>query len=434
MRKITSTIIKEWLLLRRDFAGLMLLFLMPAILIVVMAMVQDAPFRDYQELRFDLLLVDNDHGKLAEEIKNGLRQSKNFNVIESIDGKPITDGNLKTLLLKGDYHVGIVIPQGATAEVVNSANLIANDLSKKLGLGGTMPSRETRGDTYVRMYFDPVSKPTFRTSISFALDRFVTYSCSNLLVQRISKLSRLAGEDSTTPGADFKKVFAGIGIKEEVLNDNKDDKTHINSVQHNVPAWAIFGMFFIVIPIAGNMIREREDGSAVRIGLIPNALRLVALGRILFYTIICTVQFWVMVAIGLWLLPFAGLPSLYLGAHAWALIPVSISIAFAATSYGYFAGAMFKTTNQAMPFGAISIVILSALGGLWVPVELLPPLMQKVAMISPLHWSLEAVHNIILRNATISAVIKHIAFLLCFGSVLWLISIYKNSSRKRSIQ
>ena len=433
MKKVTATLIKEWILLRRDIAGMMFLFLMPAILIVVMAMVQDAPFRDYQELRFDLLLVDDDHGSLASEIKNGLRQSKNFNVVDSLDGKPVTPEKLKQLLTKGDYHVGIVIPKGATAEVANSANIIANNISKKLGLGGSMPARESRGTSYVRMYFDPVSKPTFRTSISFALDRYVTYSCSNILVQRISKLSKMAG-DTASGTEDFKKVFAGIGIKEEVLNDKGNDKLHINSVQHNVPAWAIFGMFFIVIPIAGHMIKEREDGSAVRIELIPNALRLVALGRILFYTIICTIQFWLMVAIGLWFLPLLGLPSLYLGAHAVALIPVSISIAFAATAYGYFTGAVFKTTNQAMPFGAISIVILSALCGLWVPVDLLPPVMQKVALLSPLHWSLEAVHNIILRNAGFEAIAKHIAFLITFGAILWLISIYKNFSRNRSIQ
>jgi len=433
MKKVIATIKKEWILLRRDFAGLMLLFLMPAILIVVMAMVQDAPFRDYQELRFDLLLVDEDHGSLSKEIISGLRGSKNFNVIDSIDGKPLTQEELKAQLMKGAYHVGIVIPKGATAEVANSANIIANNISKKLGLGGTMPARESRNTAYVRMYFDPVSKPTFRSSISFALDRFVTYSCSNILVQRISKLSKMAGDTAST-GDDFKKVFAGIGIKEEVLNDKGNVKTHINSVQHNVPAWAIFGMFFIVIPIAGHMIREREDGSAVRIELIPNARRLVAFGRIVFYTIICTVQFWLMAGIGLWVLPLLGLPALYLGVHSVALIPVSISIAFAATTYGYFTGAVFKTTNQAMPFGAISIVILSAMGGLWVPVDLLPPVMQKVAMISPLHWSLEAVHNIILRNAGFAEVAKHVAFLLSFGFVLWMVSIYRNVSRQRSIQ
>lgn len=434
MRKITATLVKEWLLLKRDAAGIALLLLMPAILIVVMAMIQDAPFRDYQELRFDLLLADNDQGSLAREIKNGLRQSKNFHVVDSIDGRPLDDATLKQLLDEGKYHVGIVIPKGATAEIVNSANLVANNLSKKLGLGGTLPARESRNNTYVRMYFDPVSKPTFRTSISFALDRLITFSCSNMLVQRISKMSKLTGDTTEAAGDDFQKVFQGVGVKEEVLHDNKNDKAHINSVQHNVPAWAIFGMFFIVIPIAGHMIREREDGSAVRIALIPYTLKQVAMGRILFYTIICTLQFWIMICIGLWLMPLLGLPSLYMGMNGAALIPLSIAIGFAATAYGYFTGALFKTTNQAMPFGAISVVILSAMGGLWVPVELLPSIMQKVAMISPLHWALEGVHNIILRNGTIADILPHIFFLFMFGTVLWLISIYANRSRKRSIQ
>lgn len=433
MKKITATIIKEWILLKRDVAGIALLFLMPAMLIVVMALVQDAPFRDYQELKFDLLLVDNDGGSLATEIKNGLRQSKNFNVVDSIDGKPLGEQTLRKLLNKGEYHVGILIPKGATAEVVNAANLIANDLSKKLGLGGSLPARESRNTSYVRMFFDPVSKPTFRTSISFALDRFVTYACSNLLVQRIGKMSKLAG-DTSAPSANFKTVFQGIGIKEEAVNEQTTNKAHINSVQHNVPAWAIFGMFFIVIPIAGHIIKEREDGSAVRVALIPHSQRLVALGRILFYTIVCALQFWVMIAIGLWLMPHLGLPKLYLGAHAFVLIPLSITIGFAATSFGYFTGSLFKTTNQAMPFGAISVVILSALGGLWVPIELLPAVMQKVAMISPLHWALEGVHNVILRDGGFLEVLPHLCFLFAFGMVIWLISIVKNSSRNTTIQ
>lgn len=433
MKKIGATIIKEWILLKRDIAGIALLFLMPAMLIVVMALVQDAPFRDYQELRFDLLLVDNDGGSLAAEIKNGLRQSKNFHVVDSFEHKPLDENTLRELLNKGDYHVGILIPKGATAEVVNAANLIANDLSKKLGLGGSLPSRESRSNSYVRMFFDPVTKPTFRTSISFALDKFVTYACSNLLVQRIGKMSKLAG-DTSQPTANFKTVFQGIGIKEETVNEHSTNKAHINSVQHNVPAWAIFGMFFIVIPIAGHMIREREDGSAVRVALIPNTQRLVAMGRILFYTIVCALQFWVMIAIGLWLLPYLGLPKLYLGAHAFVLMPLSLAIGFAATSFGYFTGSLFKTNNQAMPFGAISIVILSALGGLWVPVELLPAVMQKVAMISPLHWALEGVHNIILRDGTLLSAVPHLCYLVAFGMVLWLIGIAKNSTRNNSIQ
>lgn len=414
----------------------MLLFLMPAVLIVVMAMVQDAPFKDYQELRFDLLIADNDHGRLANEIKNGLKQSQNFHVVDSIDGKPITESQLQTLLKAGKYRVGIVIPKGATAEVVNAANMVANRLSEKLGMG-KLPARELRDSMYVRMYFDPVSKPTFRMSISFALDKYITYSCSNLLVGRLSKLGMSQADmvlADSTGSDDFKRIFQGIGIKEEALNDKGSMKLFINSVQHNVPAWAIFGMYFIVIPIAGNMLREREERSSLRIQLIPYAHNFEALGKIFFYTLICTAQFAVMCGIGLWLLPHMGLPALYLGQHPTAIIPIAICIALSATAFGYLVGVVFKTATQATPFGAISVVIMSAMGGIWVPVDLLPGIMQQLANVSPLHWGLDAINHIILRNGNINNVLPHLGMLIVFSIVLFLISLYVNRSRIHSVQ
>ena len=201
-----------------------------------------------------------------------------------------------------------------------------------------------------------------------------------------------------------------------------------------MPAWAIFGMFFIVIPICGHLIREREEGSALRIELIPYARRYVALGKIFFYTIVCTIQFILMFAVGLWILPLIGLPSLYMGLNSWVLIPVAVCIAIAATSYGYFIGTIFKTTNQALPFGAISIVMLSAIGGVWVPIEIFSNIMQKIAMISPMYWGLDAVNNITMRNGNLADVMLHLAILLLFSTILWVISTEKNKRRHRSLQ
>lgn len=433
MKKILATILKEWTLTRRDVAGFMLLFLMPAILIIVMALVQDAPFKDYQELHFDLLVADHDNGSLSKAIKDGLHESKKFRIIDSIDNKPVTEEQLKTLLQEGTYKVGLVIPKGTTAEMVNAANIVANSVSEKVGLG-RMPAREMRDSLHIKMYFDPVAKPTFRMSISFALDKYITFSCSKVLVDRLSKMGSAVTETEVSPTNDFEKVFRGIGVEEEQLNDNGVASKFINSVQHNVPAWAIFGMFFIVIPIAGHSIRERDEGSALRIELIPGARSFVALGKILFYTIVCTIQFFVMICIGLWVMPLIGLPSLYLGVNSWSLLPLALAIGVAATSYGYFVGSVFKTTNQAMPFGAISIVILSAMGGIWVPVDLLSPTMQNIALASPLRWGLDGVNHIILRNGGFTDIIPNILVLLGFSIILWMLSIYKGRKRQHSVQ
>jgi ABC-2 type transport system permease protein len=435
MKKIIATIIKEWLLLRRDVSGLLLLLIMPAVLIVIMALVQDAPFKDYQDVRFDLLMADNDQGKMSAEIKNGLRQSKNFKVIDELNGQPVTDSMLKSLLQKGTYKVGIIIPKGATAEVNNAANKVANSLAARLGVG-TLPTRALRDSVHVQLYFDPLVKPTFRTSIYFALDKFITFSSTSLLVQRISHLGGGPVTDSSaTDGADeFKKIFAGIGIQEQVLSDAQGPQiSRMNSVQHNVPAWAIFGMFFIVVPLSGHMIREREEGSSLRLRLIPHAQAGVAMGKIFFNAIICMLQFLAMCCIGVWVLPLLGLSSLNLGIHPMALIPVVFSTALVATSYGYFIGIFFKTTNQAMPFGAISIVILAALGGILVPKEILPPTMQTIALGSPLYWGLDGVNEIMFRDGNLLSVLKHVVVLNTLAVLLGGISMLYEHFNSRSI-
>ena len=296
-----------------------------------------------------------------------------------------------------------------------------------------LPTGPIREQMYVHVLFDPVSKPAFRTAISSALDKYVTASCSGMLMQRLSALSK--NNNDTAPPNDLAKIMQSTGVKEEPLNnDSNTVMLHINSVQHNVPAWAIFGMFFIVIPIAGNMIREREDGSAIRIALIPNANKFAGPGKIIFYTLICSLQFMLMLCMGLWVMPLLHLPALYPGLHAWLLFPVSLCIGFAATAYGYFTGTIFKTINQALPFGSVSVVILSAIGGIWVPVEILPHTMQRMALLSPLHWSLDAVNEVILRNGDLRSVLPPLSLLLATGVVLWVISIMADKRRKYSVQ
>jgi len=433
MRKITATILKEWQLMKRDIAGLLLLLIMPAALIIVMALIQDAPFREYQDIKFDMLIADADHGSLARQITDGLKHSPNFRVTDSIDGKPLTEQRMKELLNSGDYKIGILIPAGVTAEVANAANLVVNDIARKTGLDAAIqPAREAREQVFVHLYFDPVSKPAFRSVISAALDKYITYSCSNTLMSRLAVLNK---DTATAAGAgttDLKKIMQGVGIKELPVNDNS--LAHVSSVQHNVPAWAIFGMFFIVIPISGHVIKEREDGSADRIALIPNVTKFVGLGKIIFYTLLCSLQFMIMMCIGLWAMPLFGLPPLYPGEHAWLLLPIALFIGFAASTYGYFFGTFLKTINQSLSFGSVSVVILSAVGGIWVPIEIMPAGMQHVAMISPLHWSLDAVNQVILRNGSVDSVIKPLSILLLTGTALWVASFFIKTNRSRAIQ
>ncbi|GAA0554152.1 ABC transporter permease [Chitinophaga japonensis] len=398
MLRLLATIRKEWLLLKRDRAGLALLFLMPVVLITVMALIEDAPFRDYQELKFDVLTVDNDHGRLARYIKEGLESSGQFTLVDSVDGQPLTTEKARQLVNEGDYRICIVIPRGATAAIVSNANRIVNDLSKRMGLPAVQPVKQRDDSLNVVIYFDPAAKKAFKSAIHNALDNFLTQVQTNLLLERIQlQLRRKNAGAADTDTLDIQ--LKAIGLQEQATGPVKQIDVIYNSVQHNVPAWSIFAMFFIVIPIAGNMIRERGDGSLLRIQLIPGSYLEVLAGKMLFYVGICVVQFYLMILVGIYLMPQLGLPRLTLGHSYLAAFIIALGIALAATAYGILIGTVFKTPNQALNFGAISVVILSAVGGIWVPLEVMPPGMQFLGRLTPMNWGLEAINDIYLRHA-----------------------------------
>ena len=80
--KILATVYKEFLLLVRDPGGMALIFIMPLALVIVMALVQDAPFRDYQEIKLEVLFIDEDQDSLSAKVVEAFQTSPNVVLVQ----------------------------------------------------------------------------------------------------------------------------------------------------------------------------------------------------------------------------------------------------------------------------------------------------------------------------------------------------------------
>ena len=96
----------------------------------------------------------------------------------------------------------------------------------------------------------------------------------------------------------------------------------------------------------------------------------------------------------------------------------------AATSYGLLIATYFKTPQQALSFGSISVVMLAAIGGIWVPVFVMPQVLQNISIISPLNWGLNVFNDLFLRGASISEIMPGLLKLLTFSGVALSLSIF----------
>jgi ABC-2 type transport system permease protein len=408
MFKLLASIRKEIILLSRDLAGLGLLFIMPLVLIIVMSAIQDITFKKIADVKISILFLDLDQDTLGKSIETGLRENSFFELVPLEDKENRTEKALHQRIAESEYQIGMVIRQGSTQKIRARGRQFVRSALLDEELITDADSSSAKAE--VAIYFDPVIKKSFRESVKTALEVFTGRLESKILYDALSEEM-----EELVPGMNMPDPTASGGIKvEEIYATNPMNEIVPNSVQHNVPAWTIFAMFFIVIPLTGNLVKERDSGTGIRLKIMPGNYLHVMGSKLTVYLLVCLIQMVLMLFVGVYLLPKMGLPSLYIGPHKLAILIMGISIGLAATGYGVLVGTISTTHEQAATFGSISVIILAALGGLWVPVFMMPRAMQVISSFSPLNWGLQGFYRIFLHGEGVSGVIKYGIWLILF--------------------
>ncbi|MFT5247379.1 MAG: ABC-2 type transport system permease protein, partial [Gammaproteobacteria bacterium] len=99
----------------------------------------------------------------------------------------------------------------------------------------------------------------------------------------------------------------------------------------------------------------------------------------------------------------------------------------AAAGLGQLLGALFQSQQQASATGAISIIILAALGGIWVPTFAMPEWLQTVSMISPLNWAMGGFQDILLRGLGVVEILPETGLLIGFAVICAAISVSRRA-------
>ena len=180
------------------------------------------------------------------------------------------------------------------------------------------------------------------------------------------------------------------------------------------------------------MVKEKSQGTFVRLRTNPVSYLTVLGGKTMIYLAVCLIQFGLMLGIGVYLFPSLGLPSLAVTGKIPLLFLVALFAGLAAIGLGLLLGTVARTQEQSAPFGATFVVILAALGGVWVPVFIMPKFMQTLSNLSPMNWGLNAFYDVFLRDAGILDLIPELTLLFLFFVITTAISIVYNE-RKNAV-
>ena len=389
MIKLLYTLKKEFLLLTRDVHAVTVLFVMPTVFIMIMSLAMRDLFESQSGVSIDVLVASRDAGKGAEAFLKAIEGISTFKFHRL--GEGVAAESVKERMLAGGAKFALIIREGF------SAVLEGDETGRK-------------GEKPLELLVNPSVTVQTQMVLRGVLEAKLAGLRRDALIDRLGALVEAAGIDKVTlKGEDTSPVELRY-----VSRGGRSFKIP-SAVQQTVPAWLVFSMFFIVIPISNTFISERGQGTLMRLkSMNVSRISLIA-GKMVPYLFINAIQVLIMIAIGIYVVPLFGGTALTPGSSPGGLALIAAAVSFSAISLALLIACLARTTEQATTIGGVLNIIFGALGGIMVPTFVMPRFMQELANFSPMSWGLEGFLDIFLRDGGAADVLPESLALALFG-------------------
>lgn len=370
---------KEWRLLSRNLHGLAVLFLMPAIFVLIMSFT----LKNTLVARVDLPLA----GWVQEDTSAFATQWAREWQSRHPGPRFATRQALQQALEHRQVEAGVVVG------------------TPLLAPGASAP--DTRKiEMWLGNRVQPAAAARLRAELSYSL-----------LQAQVKRAAAEAGPFSgvlldSASGNDLLAADAGVAVR--YLYEIESGR-RLTAVQQTVPAWLIFGMFFVVIPIAGVLIQERNEGTLARLATMQVSPTAILGGKLLAFILLNWVQLVFMLLVGRWLVPLLGGDALSLDIHAGWFLLIAVATSAAAVGLALVIASWTRNFEHAAALGGGLNVVLAAIAGVMVPRVLMPPGLQTVSEWSPMGWALDGMQAVFLGSPTPDVLLPRAALLFAFG-------------------
>ncbi|UII23384.1 ABC transporter permease [Fulvivirga ligni] len=382
---------KELLILWNDKTGLALMFLMPVLLVFVITIIQDSAFQIVNENKISIIISNRDQGEEGKRLISMLEDSRFFTITENDD---LDSESIKKEMNDGNQITGLIIPTDFSEKLILKSQMVGDIMLEELEIKEQTNTTSDLQMPALQFYHDPVLQENFNSSIVNVINAFVKSIEGDLLIKEISAQLEL----KEAPKRLEKALASNQVTIQQFAATLSENEIIPNSTQHNVPAWTIFAIFFMVIPMGNNIVKEKLNGSFMRLKTMPTNFALVLWAKLFVYLLAVVLQVFIIFALAKLTFPSIGLPELILPSNLLACLVVVVMTGLAAISFSAAVGTAAKTQEQANGFGAVAIVIFAAIGGVLVPSFVMPEYMQIISHGSPLYWCLEAFYTLFLRG------------------------------------
>jgi ABC-2 type transport system permease protein len=457
MSQVLILLHKGVLMFWRAKAAVALTFLVPIVLIYIFGHVFNLyPHQEKSLNSIPLAVVNLSTEPVAVKLIDALKAEKGLSVVtdrKNADGTqhPLTEADVRAGLKNNDYRFALILPADLLPEkefgvrmkfLTNPRNEIETQIASGLlqktvfshvpELLGQSLQKEAR-----RVLGDPRLQDFNRTMADTVADYFggdrekilahmnsADFGIGDLQKPRQRErppvdpsLRRLDIDAKPAAGtaADPKpSSSAATDVFSQIVKIETEQVSgkHVTNpmAARVVGGYAIMFLLFAVSGSATTLFDEKNSGIFVRLLSAPVRPAHILWARFLFGMILGLVQLTAMFLTG------DVLFGLDLFSHAGALIAVGLSAAAACSAFGLLIAAISPSQAAAAGLATFLVISMSAVGGAWFPVSLMPDYIQRFSKLTITYWSVEGFTDVLWAGQSLLEVLPRIGVLAAIAA------------------
>lgn len=373
MGLILTMIRKEFLQIFRDRPMKAIIFVVPVVQLFLLSF---AITVDVKHIK--LLIADLDDSRISREIVRSFSQTDRFDIVGySSDLK-----NSKNLFKEWRIQMALIIPPDFSKDLYR-------DLNPQLQLS-----------------VDGVDGNSAGVALGYAR----------------GILAQFGRDYMTNPRFRSKLQNIHLVSMEERMWYNLE----MSSKQFMVPGIAV--VLLTILPMmlsAMSLVREKEIGTLEQLLVTPLKKYQLLLGKIIPFLILSFIELAILLAIAILVFKIQ-MNGSYLLLAALAFIYL-----FTTLGLGIFISTVTHSQQQSMFFAWFIMVFMILMSGFFIPIENMPPLLQKITYLDPMRYFLSIVRDIFQKGSSLRFLYKDVIPMTIFGAAIFFISVMKFSKRVR---
>jgi ABC-2 type transport system permease protein len=403
MLKLILIGLKDLKIMFRDRAALTFMLLAPFLLTIGLGFVTGSFGGGGSGLSdIPVVLVNLDKGELGNALVDVFTSDNLSTLVEPTEADSAEAAY--RFIDEDQAAAAVIIPVGFTQSIIPSAGTFSAD------------------PVQIEVYVNP-SRPTSSGIIKAIVDEFISLVEENRII-RMTAILGIPGIQ-TLPSEQIEALARGMFENAEIDSTSTTaitlkkasqgaDAVQFDPLAYMAPGMALMFLMYTVSYGGRSILTEKAQGTLSRLLVSPTVSAQILGGKVfgMFLTGIAQVGILILAS------------SIFFGVR-WGdwlgLVLLILAAVFGATGWGLLLTAIGRSAGQVSALGSSIMLIFGILGGSFISLEQLPPLVQVISKITPNAWGLDGFTTLALGGG-LPQLAEPITALLVMGASLFIVS------------